>query len=243
MPTGWSSASAIRTLRGPLAWRAFVAYHYAERDSLLDAFTDSDIHRGGTDAEGYIIGGELGLTNNTWARLRYLSADEIDGPPLGHRCPAARSQRQVLRISHERTDRTAHCCWRWPRAGIRPRRRAVPPAMPVPACSSRSSSWPANARPCSQRTRGSRSRWRSSRRTPRRFATEKESLTRRAGTAESKVSRAESGQQSVSVPPGSHRVAAQRGRGQVQGTGRAAAQASRRSAMNWPARPPRTGRA
>lgn len=67
----------------PLAWRAFVAYHYAERDSVLDAFTDSDFHRGGTDAEGYILGGELGLTNNTWARLRYLSADEIDGPPLG----------------------------------------------------------------------------------------------------------------------------------------------------------------
>jgi polyhydroxyalkanoate synthesis regulator phasin len=67
----------------PFAWRAFVAYHYAERDAVLDAFTDSDIHRGGTDAEGYIIGGELGITNNTWARLRYLSADEIDGPPLG----------------------------------------------------------------------------------------------------------------------------------------------------------------
>ncbi|MBL8200206.1 MAG: putative porin [Chromatiales bacterium] len=67
----------------PLAWRAFVAYHYAERDALLDAFTDSDIHRGGTDAEGFIIGGELGITNNTWARLRYLSADEIDGPALG----------------------------------------------------------------------------------------------------------------------------------------------------------------
>jgi len=67
----------------PLAWRAFVTYHYAERDSVLDAFTDSDIHRGGTDAEGYIIGGELGITDNTWARLRYLSADEIDGPPLG----------------------------------------------------------------------------------------------------------------------------------------------------------------
>ena len=64
------------------AWRAFVAYHYAERDALLDAFTDSDIHRGGTDAQGYIIGGEIGITNNTWARLRYLSADEIDGPPL-----------------------------------------------------------------------------------------------------------------------------------------------------------------
>ena len=67
----------------PGAWRAFVAYNYVEADAVLDAFTDSDFHRGGTDAEGYIIGGELGLTNNSWARLRYLSADEIDGPLLG----------------------------------------------------------------------------------------------------------------------------------------------------------------
>ena len=66
----------------PLAWRAFIAYHYAERDAVLDAFTDSDFHRGGTDAEGFILGGDLGLTRNTWLRLRYLSADEIDGPPL-----------------------------------------------------------------------------------------------------------------------------------------------------------------
>lgn len=67
----------------PGAWRAFLAYNYLERDAVLDAFTDSDFHRGGTDGEGYIIGGELGITNNTWARLRYLSADEIDGPTLG----------------------------------------------------------------------------------------------------------------------------------------------------------------
>ncbi len=65
------------------AWRAFVAYNYIERDAVLDAFTDSNFHRGGTDAEGYTIGAELGLWNNTWTRLRYLSADEIDGPPLG----------------------------------------------------------------------------------------------------------------------------------------------------------------
>ena len=67
----------------PGAWRAFVAYHYAERDAVLDAFTDSDFHRGGTDAEGYIVGGEIGITNNTWARLRYLAADAIEGPRLG----------------------------------------------------------------------------------------------------------------------------------------------------------------
>ena len=65
------------------AWRAFVGYSYTERDALLDAFADSDFHRGGTDAEGYILGGELGIWKNTWARLRYLAADAIDGPPLG----------------------------------------------------------------------------------------------------------------------------------------------------------------
>jgi polyhydroxyalkanoate synthesis regulator phasin len=67
----------------PGAWRALLAYNYLERDAVLDAFTDSDLHRGGTDGEGYIIGGEIGITDNTWARLRYLSADEIDGPTLG----------------------------------------------------------------------------------------------------------------------------------------------------------------
>jgi len=66
----------------PGAWRAFVAYNHIERDAVLDAFNDSNFHRGGTDAGGYTIGGELGIWNNTWTRLRYLSADEIDGPPL-----------------------------------------------------------------------------------------------------------------------------------------------------------------
>jgi polyhydroxyalkanoate synthesis regulator phasin len=67
----------------PGAWRAFVAYNYVEADAVLDGFADSDFHRGGTDAQGFILGGELGLTNNSWARLRYLSADEINGPLLG----------------------------------------------------------------------------------------------------------------------------------------------------------------
>jgi hypothetical protein len=63
-------------------WSAALAYTHLERDAVVDAFTDSDFHGGGTDAEGYILGGEFGLTTNTWLRLRYLSADEVDGPPL-----------------------------------------------------------------------------------------------------------------------------------------------------------------
>lgn len=60
-------------------WRAFMSYRYLERDAVLDAFTDSDFHLGGTDAKGYQLGFDLGLSRSTWLRLRYLTADEIDG--------------------------------------------------------------------------------------------------------------------------------------------------------------------
>lgn len=64
-------------------WRAFIGYRYLQRDATLDAFTDSDFRLGGTDMQGYYFGGLLGLASNTWLRLRYLSGNEIDGPPLG----------------------------------------------------------------------------------------------------------------------------------------------------------------
>lgn len=71
------------TLSAPWHWRAFVAYRYLQQDAVLDAFTDSDFHLGGTDAEGYQLGFDVGLSRGTWLRLRYLTANEIDGPPLG----------------------------------------------------------------------------------------------------------------------------------------------------------------
>lgn len=71
------------TLAALWDWRAFMVYRYLERDAVLDAFTDSDFHLGGTDAEGYQLGFDLGLSRGAWIRLRYLTANEIDGPPLG----------------------------------------------------------------------------------------------------------------------------------------------------------------
>jgi hypothetical protein len=65
------------------AWRVGVAYRYLMRDAVLDAFTDSDFHLGGTDAKGFIINVDFAPASRVWARLRYLSANEIDGPPLG----------------------------------------------------------------------------------------------------------------------------------------------------------------
>jgi hypothetical protein len=64
-------------------WRAFALYRYLERDATLDAFTDSDFHLGGTDAKGYQMGFDLGLSRGAWLRLRYLTADQIDdGDPV-----------------------------------------------------------------------------------------------------------------------------------------------------------------
>jgi len=63
-------------------WQAFVGYRYLERDAVLDAFTDSDFHLGGTNAKGFMIGGSYGLYKNTWLSARWMSADEISGLPL-----------------------------------------------------------------------------------------------------------------------------------------------------------------
>ena len=64
-------------------WAFWGGYKYLQRDAVLDNFTDSNFHLGGTNAQGYVIGLDFGLTRNSWFRARYLSADEIDGPPLG----------------------------------------------------------------------------------------------------------------------------------------------------------------
>jgi len=66
----------------PGGFRVFVGYRYLEADAVLDALTDSDFRLGGTDVQGYYVGGYLGMTRNTWLRLRLLSGHEIDGPPF-----------------------------------------------------------------------------------------------------------------------------------------------------------------
>lgn len=70
-----------RRTRG--AWQVFTGYRHLERDAVLDAYTDSDFHLGGTDNKGWFIGGEYAFMNNAWLTARWLSADSIDGAPMG----------------------------------------------------------------------------------------------------------------------------------------------------------------
>jgi polyhydroxyalkanoate synthesis regulator phasin len=64
------------------SWRASLGYRYLQRDAVLDAFNDEDFHLGGTDTKGYIVNFDYAVNPHVWARLRYLSATAIDGPPL-----------------------------------------------------------------------------------------------------------------------------------------------------------------
>lgn len=83
--TGYQAELGVGTMTAARAgdWRASVSYRYVQRDAVMDAFTDSDFHLGGTDAKGFVLRGEWWFRDRTWLSLRYLSANEIDGPPLG----------------------------------------------------------------------------------------------------------------------------------------------------------------
>lgn len=64
-------------------WQAFMGYRYLQSDAVLDAFTSSDFHLGGTDAKGYFIGGSYGLDRNTWLSMKWMSSDTISGLRYG----------------------------------------------------------------------------------------------------------------------------------------------------------------
>lgn len=63
-------------------WQVFGAYKKLEADSVMGAFTDSDFHLGGTNAKGFILGGNYGIDKNTWLTARWLSTKEVSGLPL-----------------------------------------------------------------------------------------------------------------------------------------------------------------
>jgi len=63
-------------------WNVNVGYKYLQSDAVIDAFTDPDFGLGGTNLKGYFVGANLGLSENVWASLRWLSGNNIGGAPL-----------------------------------------------------------------------------------------------------------------------------------------------------------------
>ena len=62
-------------------WNMEFGYRYIESDALLDALVDSDWF-GGTNTEGFMVGGALAVSRDVVFRLRWMSGNEIAGPPL-----------------------------------------------------------------------------------------------------------------------------------------------------------------
>jgi hypothetical protein len=63
-------------------WNVAFHYRYLEADATVDAFTDSDFHLGGTNCQGWMASLEIGLYKQVWLKTRWLTSDEIEGPPL-----------------------------------------------------------------------------------------------------------------------------------------------------------------
>ena len=63
-------------------WQVYLTYKYLEGDAVFDTFTDSDFHGGGTNAQGWIMGVMVGIYQNMWLETKWITANEIDGPPL-----------------------------------------------------------------------------------------------------------------------------------------------------------------
>jgi len=63
-------------------WQAAFGYRYVESDAVVDGFTDSDFGGGGTNVQGFTFGGNFALTSALRLGLRWMSSDEIAGPPL-----------------------------------------------------------------------------------------------------------------------------------------------------------------
>ena len=63
-------------------WNIFAGYRYLESDAVLDAFTDSDFHLGGTNSKGYFVGANVAMLDRLTLGIRWMSANEISGPPL-----------------------------------------------------------------------------------------------------------------------------------------------------------------
>ena len=63
-------------------WQAAFGYRYVESDAVVDGFTDSDFGGGGTNVQGFTLGGNFALSPVVRLGLVWMSSNEIAGPPL-----------------------------------------------------------------------------------------------------------------------------------------------------------------
>ncbi len=63
-------------------WQVGLNYRYVESDAVVDGLTDSDFGLGGTNLKGFSVFGSVALSPRMSLGLRWMSAQEVAGPPL-----------------------------------------------------------------------------------------------------------------------------------------------------------------
>lgn len=63
-------------------WNAFAGYRWVGSDAVVDGFNDQDFGGGGTNMKGFTVGGNIALSKRVRFGIKWLSADQIAGPPL-----------------------------------------------------------------------------------------------------------------------------------------------------------------
>ena len=81
--TAWSAGIQLGDSKFTEAgdWNISLGYRHVESDALVDAFVDSDF-LGGTNSEGFIVRGGVAVSPNVFFGLRWVSGNEISGPPM-----------------------------------------------------------------------------------------------------------------------------------------------------------------
>lgn len=77
--TGYQVGLAVghQTVTKPWEWKSYLFYKKLGADAVYDGFTDSDFHLGGTNAKGWILGGDVGILKNFWLSTKWLTANQI----------------------------------------------------------------------------------------------------------------------------------------------------------------------
>jgi hypothetical protein len=82
--TAWIAGIRVGKMKFEKAWdwTLGINYRHVESDSVVDGFNDSDFGGGGTNLEGYTLFGSVALSPNVAFGMRWMSANELAGPPL-----------------------------------------------------------------------------------------------------------------------------------------------------------------
>jgi len=70
-------AVGMPSMSAPRDWQLFGILRQLERDAVIDGFTDTTWHLGGTNYRGYSIGGSYAVDRNAWLTARWTSTKNL----------------------------------------------------------------------------------------------------------------------------------------------------------------------